>query len=277
MRKIDPMGMNKQLISFGIIIAVSFGSHAYPAMCHADEASDSGMLAYSKLRMLPHPRTVYATDFSGDFQYQVPHRNDTSGQAKLLENGCLTVRIRPGMHGASSDAPDRERAEYSHVVPLNALVRQSFRLRVDAGFAAPKRTMVAQIKPDPISPLSPPVSLYLSDQGAVKWVEYGGGKAKQDQHHVRLQDYKIDLLDGKWHSVSMEYLRSDDDGFCRVIVDEKVVVENQGYCSNPGGEHLNVRIGIYRDAMPIEQRVHYDDWSIKVLAEKQDIQTSDHR
>lgn len=245
------------------------GSYALPCRCGANDAPDTALLAYSQLEMLPRPRTVYSTDFSGEFRYQVPHRNDTSGQAKLLANGILTVRVRPGMHGASSDMPDRERAEYSHSAPLNTLVRQSFRIRVDADFAAPKRTMVAQIKPDPISPLSPPVSLYLSEQGAVKWVKYGGSKDDQDQHHVRLKNHDIDLLDGQWHQVSMEYLRSNQDGFCRVIIDEKVVVEEQGYCSNPGGEQLNVRIGIYRDAMPIEQRVHYDDWAIEVLAEKQ--------
>jgi hypothetical protein len=251
--------------AFHIVVVFSIGIAA---------AGDPSPPAAGDTASAPHsvqtglPRVVFQTDFSEDFQYVLPHRFDTSSVAKQLANGVLMVHIRPGMYGASNDKPNRERAEYAQPVPPGTTCRQSFRLRVEPGFSAPKRTLVAQFKP-PVGDASPPLSLYLSNGGEVKYVNYLGSDdpSRHDQHHVRLAPLGINLLDGQWHEVSMVYWRSDSDGYVNVTIDCKVIVAEEGYDSNPGGEvTLNARIGIYRDAMPIEQTVMFDDWKVEALS-----------
>ena len=213
------------------------------------------------------PRVIFETDFSEDFDYVLPHRFDTSSAAKTLANGVLIVRIQPGMYGASSDEPRRERAEYGQRIPPGVTARQSFRLRVEPGFSAPERTLVAQFKPS-VAGASPPLSLYLSKGGDVKYVDYLGtdDPRRHDQHHTRLAPLGINLLDGQWHTVSMVYWRSDNDGYVYVMIDGKKIVEQDGYDSDPGGgDKLHARIGVYRNAMPIEQTVMFDDWKVEAL------------
>jgi hypothetical protein len=245
-----------------VVFSIGIAAASEPPSPPADATTNGPRAVQTAL-----PRIVFQTDFSEDFRYLLPHRFDTSSIAKMLANGVLMVHIKPGMYGASSDKPNHERAEYGQPIPPGTTGRQSFRLRVDPGFSAPKRTLVAQFKP-PVGNASPPLSLYLSNGGEVKYVNYLGSDdpSRHDQHHIRLAPLGINLLDGQWHEVSMAYWRSDSAGYIHVTIDGQVIVTQEGYDSNPGGDTtLNARIGIYRDAMPIEQTVMFDDWKVEAL------------
>jgi len=72
------------------------------------------------------------------------------------------------------------------------------------------------------------------------------------------------MLDGKWHRVVMEFHQSDTNGFCRVTIDGKVIVERRGHDSNPNdGFDLVMRIGPYRDKVSYSHRLYYDDWRVE--------------
>ena len=87
------------------------------------------------------PLAALSKDFSTDFsrvstQFKVPHRYNTPRQAAKVEDGVLSMRIAPGMHGASSDKKNgKERAEYGIFLnDRDVWVRQTFKVRASSGF-----------------------------------------------------------------------------------------------------------------------------------------------
>jgi hypothetical protein len=147
-------------------------------------------------------------------------------------------------------------------VDETAYVRQSFRVRADPTLRAPERLLIAQVKPDGPTNHSPGIAVYMTRGGNAKCIDYTNGQ--QDQRIIETRSRGIDMLDGQWHRVVMEYHMSDTDGFCRVTIDGQVIVERAGHDSNPNdGFDLVMRIGPYRDVVPYSQTLYYDDWSVE--------------
>ena len=205
----------------------------------------------------------FRTDFSSNFRYVVPHRHDTTSLAAERADGVLTVSIRPGMFGASSDERNgKERAELGiSLSDRDVWVRQAFRIRSVSGFPTNTRTMVSQIKfsDTPSGMGSLPIAVYMSEGGAVKCNDYSSGRAKAD--HRRMRGIRLD--DGNWYTVVMDVVISDTNGYCRVIVDNQVLIEKRGIDTHQNGEDLVARIGPYRDRMSSTQVVQFDDWNVQ--------------
>lgn len=121
--------------------------------------------------------------------------------------------------------------------------------------------MVSQVKFSDNSPGvgSPPIAVYMSENGAVKCNDYSSGRAVGD--HRRMRGVRLD--DGDWHSVIMDLVISDNNGYCRVVVDGRVMIEKSGIDTHQNGQNLVARIGSYRDQMPRTQVLQYDDWTVQ--------------
>jgi hypothetical protein len=210
-----------------------------------------------------------AKDFKTDFskkssRYKVPHKHNTTKRAAVVKNSILTITLKPGMYGASTDQKNhKERAEYGiFLSDKDTIVRQSFRLRSVSGFPTKTRTLVSQIKfsDTPKGLGSPPIAVYLSEGGAVKCNDYSSGKPSQTHRRTAPKGIKLD--DGKWHKVEMDLVISDKNGYCRVTIDGKVIIEMKQIDSNQNGQELVARIGPYRDMLSASQIVEYDDWAV---------------
>lgn len=217
---------------------------------------------------LMFPGMAFAKDFRTDFskrsnQYKIPHRHNTTRDAAKRVDGILSMAIKPGMHGAGNDQrAGKERAEYGIFLnDRDAWVRQTFRIRAASGFPTNTRTMISQIKfsDAPKGLGSPPIAVYLSEGGAVKCNDYSSGRPSQN--HRRIRGVRLD--DGNWHTVVMELVLSDTNGYCRVVIDGKVMIELRGIDTHQNGEELVARIGPYRDETSITQVVQFDDWTVQ--------------
>lgn len=205
----------------------------------------------------------FRTDFSRNFKYIVPYKNNTTKQAVERVGGVLTVSLKPGMFGASSDQRNgKERAELGiELSDRDIWVRQSFRIRAVEGFPTNGRVLISQIKfsDTPAGMGSPPIAVYMSQGGAVKCNNYSSGRPSQD--HRRMRGVRLD--DGKWHEVTMDLILSDNAGFCRVVVDGKTMIEMKGVDTHQNGQELVARIGPYRDQSAVTQIVQFDDWVVQ--------------
>jgi len=221
-------------------------------------------------------RTKFYTSFDKAPDYFVPHRNNTTSKAASFEDGVLKLTIVPGMYGAGGKkhgdkAGGKERAELARKIPFSHKVKMSFRFRVADDFRATTRTMIAQIKFDDSGPLSPSVAVYASRHGHVKCVNYTkySNSKKRPSKNIKREFNKVNLIDGNWHEVIINFTPSHTDGYCSVDVDGISQIKVEGYDSiptpTPGKslDQFNSRIGIYRDAQPFPQTVYYDDWRIE--------------
>jgi len=215
-------------------------------------------------------RTKFYTPFDKAPKY-IPHKYKTTNKAASFEDGVLKLTLDPGMYGASSDQRlGKERAELGQKIPLLHKVKMSFRFRVAGDFQATARTLIAQVKAESSSPLSPSVAVYAHKNGRVKCVDYTKYRdsKKRPSRAISVDLYRVSLSDGNWHDVVINYTPSHTDGYCSVDVDGINQIKVEGYDSIPTPKpgkslvEVNARIGIYRDAQPFSQTVYFDDWSI---------------
>lgn len=186
--------------------------------------------------------------------YSTTHARSASN----IVNGVLAMTIESGMKGASSDGyKNTERIMFGHRVGEYDWVTQSFKVRVGRDFKAEKRTQVAQIKPWPTKK-SPVVSVYLDKGGRVKCTDSDFRPAIEFT-----KGFDINLADGKWHQVVMNYYRSQTNGFCQVIIDGIEIIKRTDFNSYHGTLNTNAEIGIYRDALPYSQTVFFDEWMVE--------------
>ncbi|WP_368186345.1 heparin lyase I family protein [Aestuariibius sp. HNIBRBA575] len=212
------------------------------------------------------PYRTFATSFDDRPRYFPPHGPDTARQAASFDAGVAAFTIQPGMTPSSSDIPNgTERAEMGQIADGAGFVRQSFRVRVDPGFTVERRLMIAQIKQGRNTTFSPAIAVYLSEGGQAKCIDYTGDQ--QDQNIQSIRSHGINLIDGNWHNVVMEYVLSDTDGFCRVTVDNQIIVSMSGHDSDPDGAELAARIGPYRDKVDYPQTIYFDDWAVELWRE----------
>jgi hypothetical protein len=208
----------------------------------------------------------YSTDFSKKPRYFSPHGPDTARKAAKYENGVATFTIQPGMVTGDYDVTGgTERAELGRKATKAKYVRQSFSVRTVDGFPNKSRFMVAQIKEGLNVPggTSPQIAVYLSRGGEVKCNDYTLGTGKKQRQDIRpTRNYGIRMDDGKWHKVIMDLVMSKDNGYCRIVVDGKVLIEKSGHVTYTGGKELVARMGVYRDKLPYPQTVQFDDWSV---------------
>lgn len=209
------------------------------------------------------PFRTFATSFDKRPNYFPPHGPDLARKAVSFENGKAKWTIKPGFITGDYDVRNgTERAEMGQKVNESAFVRQSFRVRAATSLKAPKRLLIAQAKPDGPTSHSPGIAVYMTNGGNAKCIDYTGGQ--QDQLIVDTRPKGINMLDGNWHRVVMEYRMDDSSGFCRVTIDGVVIVERSGHDSDPNdGFGMVMRIGPYRDKVPYEQTLYYDDWSVE--------------
>lgn len=209
------------------------------------------------------PFKTFATSFDKRPRYFPPHGPDLARKAVQFVDGVAVWTIAPGFVTGDYDvANGTERAEMGQKVNENAYVRQSFRVRAPQGLRAPRRLLIAQVKPDGPTSHSPAIAAYLTQGGNAKCIDYTGGR--QDQRIINTSTKGINLLDGAWHTVVMEFHMSDTNGFCRVTIDGRVIVERSGHDSDPNdGFGLVMRIGPYRDVVPFAQTIEYDDWKVE--------------
>ena len=163
--------------------------------------------------------TKFYFSFDTAPSYLVPHKNNTTYKAASFENGVLKLTLEPGMYGAAGSYGDqvggKERAELAQDVPFGHKVRMSFRFRVGKGFQATAWTLIAQMKIDHSSPLSPGILVYADRGGNAKCVEY----TKSGQTQTIRPFRKINLADGDWHEIVMSYTPSNSNGYCSVDID----------------------------------------------------------
>lgn len=213
--------------------------------------------------------------FEGEsWSYKVPHKYNTSRKSGSLVNGTLKVTIQPKTYGSSGDKKNgTERAEFAKQIigGFNKLDRtkpffMEFDARVEKGFQASKRTMISQIKVTDKSKNSPAAAIYLSDGGAAKCVNYNetDNKKLHTQNHTSIKlATEINILDGDWHTFKIIMQVHDERGYCKILVDDQVVLEVNNYDSkDKGASGVLGRIGIYRDALPYSQTVYFDNWKI---------------
>ena len=93
------------------------------------------------------------------------------------------------------------------------------KVKVGKDFRADKRTLIAQIKPW-ANGMSPAVSVYLDRGGRVKCVD-----SDNSQAIAHTNSYSINLTDGKWHTVVMNYFKSDSNGYCEIIIDGTKIIK----------------------------------------------------
>ena len=220
----------------------------------------------------------YFEDFSNKkFKYELPHKHNTSSKAKKIENGYLKVTVKPKMYGASSDKKNnKERAEYGKKIFFSKKFKSnkkfvvSFDARVDKNFKADKRTMIAQIRAENKMPGSPAAAVYLYEGGVMKCVDFRGKDKPSNyfkQNHTRIKSVtnnKIDVLDGDWYNFEIIMKLGEKDGYCKVSVDNKTIFEISNYDNIHGTKKMLARIGIYRDALPYEQTVYFDNFFIGI-------------
>ena len=152
-----------------------------------------------------------------------------------------------------------------------------------------------QLKPKP-NVGSPPMAVYLEKGGSVKCLEYEKNSAdtkskriKESQKanqsgvgSIRVSGIKksyrvdkikrllgIDLKDGNWHKIEMTYKPSNTDGYCKIVIDGRTILEKSGIDNIVAKKQLYIgpRIGIYRDSLSYSQTVYYDDLTIKFTPE----------
>ena len=220
----------------------------------------------------------YFEDFSNKkFSYVLPHKHNTSVKAKKIENGYLKVTLKPKMYGASSDKKNnKERAEYGKKIFFSKKFKidkkfiMSFDARVDKNFKADKRTMIAQIRAENKMPGSPAAAVYLYDGGVMKCVNFRGKDKPSTyftQNHTKIKSVtnnRVDVLDGEWHKFEIIMKLGEKNGYCKVSVDNEIIFEINDYDNIHGTKKMLARIGIYRDALPYEQTVYFDNLYIGI-------------
>ncbi len=209
------------------------------------------------------PFKVFQSNFDQRPSYYPPHGPDLARKATTFENGVAIWKIDPGFITGDYDVRNgTERAEMGQKVNKSAYVRQSFRVRADATTRAPERLLIAQVKPDGPTAHSPAIAVYMTNGGNAKCIDYSGGG--QDQRIIDTRPKGVNMLDGRWHTVVMEFHMSNTNGFCRVTIDGRVIVERSGHDSDPNdGFGMVMRIGPYRDKVPYSHTLYYDDWTVE--------------
>ena len=258
----------------------------------------SKIFAYSFDQKTSDKEITKFYDFSKMPNYDLLHKYNTTKKAAVIENGTLKITVKPGMRGASSDkkCQCKERAELGFKMPVNGTTYYSFKFKtVDDNYNYDVRTMIAQMKPGP-NLGSPPVAVYIDRDGRAKCVEYTknaentksqrrkdsitankDGVGNQRDSSVK-KSYAvngmnrllgIDLMDGKWHKIEMTYRPSNTNGYCKIVIDGKIIIEKSGIDNILEKKQLYVapRIGIYRDNLSYAQTVYYDDLTIKFTPE----------
>ena len=265
----------------------------------------SKIFAYSFDQKTSNKKSEIFYDFSKMPNYYLPHKYNTTKKAAVIENGVLKLTVKPGMRGSSGDkkCKCRERAELGFRTPINGTTYYSFKFRTDGDGKSNTRdengdhvrTMIAQIKPKP-NEGSPPMAVYLEKGGSVKCLEYEKNSAdtkskriKESQKanqsgvgSIRVSGIKksyrvdkikrllgIDLKDGNWHKIEMTYKPSNTDGYCKIVIDGRTILEKSGIDNIVAKKQLYIgpRIGIYRDNLNYSQTVYYDDLTIKFTPE----------
>jgi peptidoglycan hydrolase-like protein with peptidoglycan-binding domain len=182
----------------------------------------------------------------------------------------------------------------------NLAVKTSFRFRSNKNIVT-DRTMIAQIKSAQKSAGggSPVAAVYIdrSPQCAT-WIRKKLYAAERDyyvqnpqQHNVKgllvyseqrpngmweynwadRRTHEINrpysmLNDGKWHKIEMHVYPHRTKGFCRVYIDDKLMINltdapTKSYDHAPYGDYAS-RIGIYRDSVSYDQTVEFDDYEV---------------
>ena len=265
----------------------------------------STIFAYSWDQKTSDKEITKFYDFSKMPNYYLPHKYNTTKKAAVIENGVLKITVKPGMHGASSDkkCQCKERAELAFKMPVNGTTYYSFKFRTDGDGKSNTRdengnhvrTLITQLKPEP-NVGSPPMAVYLEKGGSVKCLEYEKNSADMKSQRIkesntanssgvgsikvsgikntyRVNKIKkllgINLKDGNWHKIEMTYKPSNTDGYCKIVIDGRTILEKSGIDNILAKKQLYIgpRIGIYRDSLSYSQTVYYDDLTIKFTPE----------
>ena len=240
-------------------------------------------------------------DFSGKI-YESGIRIQPSGnhpKAVEIHDGVAKFTLTPDMYADYSQNFQRFEIGKDKINPSLA-VKTSFRFRSDRNIVT-DRTLIAQIKSAQKSAGggSPVAAVYIdrSPQCAT-WIRKKLYTAKRDfyvqnpqQHNVKgllvyseqrpngMWEYNwadrkrheinhpyIMLNDGKWHRIEMHVYPHHSKGFCRVYIDDKLMINltdapTKSYDNAPYGDYAS-RIGIYRDSVSYDQTVEFDDYEV---------------
>ncbi len=240
----------------------------------------SKLFAYSFDQKTSDREITKFYDFSKMPNYYLPHRYDTTKKAAQIENETLKVTVEPGMRGASSDkkCQCRERAELGFRTSINGTTYYSFKFKIDKnGFKTVDknfdevRTSIAQIKFYPENPqgTQPALAVHADNYG-LAYCTYYKSNSDPKRYRVKLYDlHKIDLNDGEWHKIEMSYKPSKTRGYCKIVIDDQVILEKKNLNNLPIKKikFVRSRIGINRDSLSYSQTVYYDDLTIKFTPE----------
>ena len=232
------------------------------------------IILFSKFCYSQNNYFVEETFSKENWQYILPHKFDSSSISSKILNGNLVVTLQPGTYGWSGDEKHKkERAEFGKRVHggFNALNKDKlffmqFDARVDKGFKALKRTMIAQIKTEDKSSGSPAAAIYLDRKGGAKCMDYNGSDERNKHktyHNLIYYKTNIDATDGNWHTFKIILKIHDTEGYCKILIDNKPVVEISNVDTKDKSSNTVLgRIGIYRDKLPHPQTVYFDNWII---------------
>jgi len=217
-----------------------------------------------------------------NYEYYLPHDHDTTKKAMTIKDGVMTMKLEPGMRGWGGDKNNAtERAEIGMIIidgdkliPRDKLIKIKFDFKLPKEFTLDSFrkeylnwwTLISQVKHDGKSKYNPQFSVYSTERGVGKCVDYNNSKdqGKHIQNHVPLKSYsKINIYDNKWHTFEIYFKLGKDDGYCQIKLDEEIIIEKENYDNDIHPERPVVaRFGIYRYEADFIQIVHYDNIEI---------------
>ena len=97
-------------------------------------------------------------------------------------------------------------------------------------------------------------------------MDYNGSDERTNHktyHNLIYYKTNIDATDGNWHTFKIILKIHDSEGYCKILIDNKPVVEISNVdTKDRSSNNVLGRIGIYRDRLPHPQTVYFDNWII---------------
>ena len=216
------------------------------------------------------------------YEYFLPHDKNTTKKALTIKEGVMVMQLEPGMRGWSGDKKNgTERAEIGVIIidgdkliPRDKLIKVKFDFKLPKEFSLDSYrkeywnwwTLISQIKHDGKSSYNPMFSVYSTERGVGKCVDYNNTKDKKNhiQNHTPLKsNSKINIYDNKWHTFEIYFKLGKNDGYCQIKLDEEIIIEKKNYDNDIHPKRpIVARFGIYRSEAEFIQKVHYDNIEI---------------
>jgi len=208
------------------------------------------------------------------YEYFLPHDKNTTKKALTIKEGVMVMQLEPGMRGSSVDKKNKtERAEIGvmiidgdKLIPRDKLIKIKFDFKLPEKSIWNRWTLISQIKHDGKSRYNPEFSVYSTDRGAGKCVDFNNTKKKafHIQNHTPLNwNSKINIYDNKWHTFEIYFRLGKNDGYCQIKLDEETIIEKKNYDNDIHPKRpIVARFGIYRREAEFIQKVYYDNIEI---------------